>query len=1087
MKKLFFHSLISLLLLQTVFYKISYAQAEKQSVSVANQTELETLTEQNIYIPYKIFDEVLEKKEKGIFIPYSDFLKLWEEATKKPADKVISPPPLDAAIIHAKYTGIVYDDIAEFKAELKISALKKNWASLILNIENIAITSFTIDGKTPILKPVDNGLELVLPEEGNYVLQLEFSTRVNTAPGKNFINFQIPSSPLTKIDLTIPGKDLDVKIEPMVSRKSSVAGENTLFSAFLSPDGKVNISWLAKSLESKTTKSLIFAKSSNEIYIKESVYLINTKFDFSIMQAKIDSLKVKIPSTLSLVRVDGENIKDWNLGDDGILSVNLYEKIDGNYNLSIGTEKYRDIDETMFEIPQFEVIGAQREDGEIIIKAEPSLRVQVEKKNGVTQIDPKEIGNRIDFNEFVSAFKYFRLPYTVSLNISKIKPKITAKQNILISFSETIIDYYTNVNFTIKDAGLFKFRFLIPDNFRVSEIANDNIVESFDITKEGDSTILTVVLKNKAYGDFILPIHLETDKEDKAVSNNIPKLLCLDAEKEDGIIALSLRKNLKLSTEDIKSLRPISLEELQSLGIRAIDPKNEIAAGYRYSTTDYSSILKIDKRSTKIIANVERNIDIEEAVMKINDVIRYDILYAPVSKFMIELPALIGKDAVITGDNIKEKRFSTDMESNTGIWEIELHSPILNQFVLNVSLENKLPSVTTDNKISINIPPVKVLDVFNESGVISITKSPNLQVTAEENNLEPIDSKELPSTMNKDQSVLAFRYLNHPYSLSLESTKHEYEKILDTIVNQAHFDIVVSNEGIAKTEGVFKIQNTNRQSLELMMPEGTDKIFSVFISGKKASISKGESPRSKIIMLPKDITPGQEFSLRIIYQSQLRKDFGSFGGLKAESAEIVDIPCSKITWRIYLPDEYSYIYLDGSLSQSGIRSEPFNDINPYMQSQQVRSQQKIQLNNKQIPQQSDEQALYGLDIEIIREGRMYSFSKLDKQAYLNVWYVKKLAIFPISLIIIALATIMFTLIQNKYPADKIKFISITLASALALFILLPQGFKFFIILLITGFVISKVPLANNFINNRLKYTKSKSKKPINPTENSMEN
>ena len=66
MKKLFFHSLISLLLLQTVFYKISYAQAEKQSVSVANQTELETLTEQNIYIPYKIFDEVLEKKEKEI-------------------------------------------------------------------------------------------------------------------------------------------------------------------------------------------------------------------------------------------------------------------------------------------------------------------------------------------------------------------------------------------------------------------------------------------------------------------------------------------------------------------------------------------------------------------------------------------------------------------------------------------------------------------------------------------------------------------------------------------------------------------------------------------------------------------------------------------------------------------------------------------------------------------------------------------------------------------------------------------------------------------------------------------------------------
>lgn len=1086
MKKLLFNSLISSFLLPIIFSQVSFAQAEKQSQAIDSQQALQTITEQNVYIPYKDFEEVLKNKEKGIFVPYSDFIKLWEEATKKPADKIVSPPPLDAAIVHAEYTGIIYDDIAEFKAVLKISALKKNWASLILNVDNIAITSFTLDGKTPILKPVSNGLELVLPAEGNYVLQLNFSTRVNTAPGKNFINFQIPSSPLTKIDLTIPGKDLDVKIEPMVSKKSSVAGENTIFSAFLSPDGKVNISWLAKSLETKTSKSLIFAKSSNEIYIKESVYLVNTKFDFSIMQAKTDSLKVKIPTDLSLVSVNGDNIKDWDLGDDGVLSVNLYEKIDGNYRLFIGTEKYRDLDEKEFNIPQFEVVDAKRQDGEIIINAEPSLRVQVEKKSGVTQIDPKELQTRINFNEFVSAFKYFRLPYGVNLNISKIKPKITAKQNILISFSETIIDYYTNVIFTVKDAGIFKFRFLIPDNFRVAEIANDNIVESFEISKEDNLNILTVVLKNKAYGDFVLPVHLEADKEDKAISLNMPKLQCLDAEKEEGILALSLRKNLKLSTEDIKSLRPISLEELQSLGIRAIDNKNELAAGYRYSTTDYSSILKIDKRSTKIIANVERNIDIEEAVMKINDVIRYEILYAPVSKFRIELPASVGKDAVITGTDIKEKQFSVDDKSNIGIWAIELHSPKLDQFVLNVSLEKKLPTIETGSKISINIPPTKVLDVFNESGVISVTKSPNLQVNAVENDLEPIDSKELPPTMNKDQSVLAFRYLNHPYSLALESTKHEYEKILDTIVNQAHFDIVISNEGIAKTEGIFKIQNTNRQSLELMMPKGIDKIFSVFISGKKASISKGESPRSKIIMLPKDITPGQEFSLRIIYQSKLKKDFGAFGGIRAESAEIVDIPCSKITWRIYLPDEFSYIYLDGSLTPSDTRLQPFSDINPYMQSQQVRGQRRVQLNNKQIPQQNDEQTLYGLDIEIIREGRMYSFSKLDKNAYLNIWYIKKLAIFPMSLIIIALAAYLFTVLPIKYQLSTTKFISMTLASSLALFIILPQGFKFFIILSIVGFIISRVPFANNFIKNKVKYTKDKSNKTEAATKNNKE-
>ena len=204
MKKFFFYSLSSLLLFPLILSQMSFAQSGEQTQAVENQAKLQSLTEQNIYIPYKNFEKVLEKKEKGIFIPYSDFLKLWEKATRKPEDKVISTPPFDAAIVHAEYIGIVNDDIAEFKAKLKISALKKNWAKLILNIDNIAITSLSLDKKTPILKPVNNGLELILPKEGNYVLQLNFSTRVNTSPGKNLINFQIPSSPLTKIDLTIP-------------------------------------------------------------------------------------------------------------------------------------------------------------------------------------------------------------------------------------------------------------------------------------------------------------------------------------------------------------------------------------------------------------------------------------------------------------------------------------------------------------------------------------------------------------------------------------------------------------------------------------------------------------------------------------------------------------------------------------------------------------------------------------------------------------------------------------------------------------------------------------------------------------------
>ena len=1049
-----------------------------EPISPQKERDPATYREQRIYVPYEHLNKVLQKKEKGIFIPYSDFIKLWEEVTRKPPEKLLPPPPIDGAIIHAEYRGTVYEDIAKFHGELKISALKDKWGKLLLNFKDIAITSASLNGEIPLLKPVSEGLELILPEKGTYFLNIDFSTRVQSIPGKNFITFRVPSAPLTRMDITIPGKDLDVKIKPMLSKKSTIVGESTKFSAFLSPEGNVNISWLAKSKEAKAAKSLVFAKLFSELHIKESVYTFNTHIDFSVMQAKTDRFRIKIPEILSLVRVEGKNIRDWEMEADHILTVNLYEKIDGPYILSIMTEKYRDLKEKTFDLPQFEVVDAKREDGIIAIKSDPSLRVKVEKRDRVTQLDPEEIRGKTTYDNLVAAFKYFRRPFLVRLAISKIEPKITAHQNILISFSGTMIDYYSQVHFVVKDAGVFEFKFLVPHGFRVTEVGTGKNVDSFSLSHENGRNILNVVLKNKAYGDYSLPIHLEADKEDKNLSLSLPKLVSMGVEKEDGIIALSLRKNLKLSTEDVKSLRPISLEELKTLGIQNLDKNNVLAAGYRYSTAGYSCTLNIEKRKTKIVARVERNIYLEETLIKLNDVIRYHILYAPVSQFQVELPASVGKDAVITGDNIKEKRFIADGEEGKGLWLIELHAPQLNQYTLSVNLEKKLPEVKTGEKRAISVPPLRVLDVFNESGYISVSKSPDLQVYAEEDNLEPIDSKELPSTMNRSKSVLAFKYLTHPYALTLESTKYEFERVLDAIVNEAHFDIVISREGIAKTEGVLRIQNTNRQSLEILMPEGTEKIYSVFICGKKASISRGSSERSKIIMLGKNIIPGQEFTLRIIYQTKVGKDFGVFGRLCVESAEIMDIPMSKIRWRLYLPDQYSYIYMKGSMDPRRAPFSVLGAVNPSIPSQKVHSRSRITINEKKIPQQKDEKALYGLDMDIIREGSLYTLSKLDKDAFLNVWHIKKNVLFNVSLFMVALVTFIFTYIALRKKFNKIPFITISFICAFLVMISVPQGFKHFAFLLLLGIVLSGAVFLGLHFYRQAQSRKSREKEEI---------
>ena len=86
----------------------------------------------------------------------------------------------------------------------RISALKEKWGRLILNFEDVAITSLSLNGDTPLLKPVPRGFELVLPEKGDYSLKIDFSTRVRTIPGKKFIDFRASFRTSHKNRMTIP-------------------------------------------------------------------------------------------------------------------------------------------------------------------------------------------------------------------------------------------------------------------------------------------------------------------------------------------------------------------------------------------------------------------------------------------------------------------------------------------------------------------------------------------------------------------------------------------------------------------------------------------------------------------------------------------------------------------------------------------------------------------------------------------------------------------------------------------------------------------------------------------------------------------
>jgi len=112
------------------------------------------------------------------------------------------------------------------------------------------------------------------------------------------------------------------------------------------------------------------------------------------------------------------------------------------------------------------------------------------------------------------------------------------------------------------------------------------------------------------------------------------------------------------------------------------------------------------------------------------------------------------------------------------------------------------------------------------------------------------------------------------------------------------------------------------------------------------------------------------------------------------------------------------------------------------------------MNKKRIPQQEDEKVLYGLDMDLVREGRLYTLSKLDKDAFVNIYYVEKNILFKVSLFLVALVTVTFTYIPHRKKFDKITFLAVSGIAAFLVRISVPQGFKYFASLLLLGIGLS---------------------------------
>ncbi|MEW5895050.1 MAG: hypothetical protein AB1650_04765 [Candidatus Omnitrophota bacterium] len=316
----------------------------------------------------------------------------------------------------------------------------------------------------------------------------------------------------------------------------------------------------------------------------------------------------------------------------------------------------------------------------------------------------------------------------------------------------------------------------------------------------------------------------------------------------------------------------------------------------------------------KIYAETSTFVSIGGGVVQAHSQIQYSILQAEVSTFRIALP----EDVSVLGVNSNEMRdWKVSKQDNTQYLDVFLNFGTKGKHVIDIDFERNM-----DEGISVvGMPWVRPLNVERENGFYGIAASTNLEIkVGRSEKVTQIDTKQLPEIIWRQAGspvLLAFKYLNHPFAIDIEMTRHEEIPVLVAAIDAAYPETLLTVDGKALTKLVFNVRNNVKQYLRIKLPE-TATVWSSFVNNEPVKPAKDNSGNILISLKKSDRGGGDatQFPVEIVYLDETKEIKGS-GSLKLSLPEI-DLPVNELDWRIYLPDHYIYFNMrsDGEILES---------------------------------------------------------------------------------------------------------------------------------------------------------------------------
>ncbi|MBN1394242.1 MAG: hypothetical protein JW959_04410, partial [Pirellulales bacterium] len=986
-------AVLAAVVLGTSFSQAADPQAEKKRIIA--------LPEDAIILPYDPEWKNGVKDADKMLVPYDKYVELWNRAY--PERKIeTKATPAKYALADASYKTLLDgEDYLLLTGQMEIDVFVDGYIEVPLGLGGGVLTRAELDGqparisaiipqeraapqqrapddpfipaprktsehnpfagkRPPADRPV---IVLHVSGKGRRKLELDVRMKLRRQGGWRMVEGVLPAAPATALDIAVPKPKTELRLGHVADCRhyETEKADQTVRTA-LGIDGAVSMQWRLRIDAGAIDRSLTVA--SDAVFdVCEDGLRLDWKLSLEFRGSERDRFGVELPKGYLLEKVDGANVRGWEVGEgEGgpVVEVMLLQAAKGREQFALRlwrADRIGGPKPAAFDAPLVTVADAALQSGRLTVRRSPLIELRTLERSGVTRIDlPAKktpsagVESPLGIRPF-EAYGFATVPFTLRFSAAEVEARVSAVVQTLLKLSEYESSLESRVKFEVAGRPVYRLRLLLPEGFRLDRVDAAGEFQ-YTVKEDGKRPLLTMYFAAGEEGEVPVLLFGRLARQPAGSDGEIP-LPCvavLDAERQQGDVVVQSDPGNDVEAVELAGCEPVLLGRVFGW----LNPVQRSLArlALHYSGGEYSGRMRLTPRVPDVVCDTITNVRVTDRALEETILLDFNVSRAGVRRLEFLLPEAMA-DSRFSTPLLQRKIIAPAGAEHPGMVRarIELQEEAMGEIRLQITNDRLLTPGSHQAPIPVIIGAStggkKGQTPFagtargtprtnGDSPLFSVRVNRRYAVIENSSRGEVVVEQDRLLGMNvlgrqgKDWTFLQSCLGENLTMAYLVSSRAERPRLSFHVESRAAVETVQANIGLSETtlvvdpsgayraQVVLHVNNATEQYLDVELPQAAS-LWTVRVAGEPvkptlAYDGKQSSPDRRKVRVPLIKTAPGDLSYELVLRYGGRMPApGTIGKSEFPMIRCLNITPELSQARLYLPEQYRWFDFGGTM------------------------------------------------------------------------------------------------------------------------------------------------------------------------------